>query len=289
MQRGGMGGGGGGGGGGGSKGGGKGSSKRQLQPRDGDWECRRCAFYPNFANRARCYECGDARPTPAAANRGGTLTAGPVGASGLRPMLAWGGARLGATEGAPTHRVLGSSAAAPPKPANNVARTSSTSPTQLQPTVHKTGTSTAAAASSRQPGTSCGGAKVPAVAADADGFVEVVRRSAWRGRAKQGGAEADATHRDAAADLAKPVRWGDGARDAVARDEDEGDGWQMEWEEDVHGSAEQPVGEEEDSATLKQRLDKEQAAVRALEREGIGGDHPAMVAAVAARDATDAA
>ncbi len=58
--------------------------------------------------------------------------------------------------------------------------------------------------------------------------------------------------------------------------------------DDADGDQEEE-GEEDDPAALRRRLEREQATVRALLREGLDEGHPAMVAAVAARDAAEGA
>ncbi len=276
-------------GGGRSTGGGGGSGSRLAQPRDGDWECCHCSFFPNFANRARCYECGRMRQPAAPAGRGGSITAGPVGAGGLRPQLAWGGARLGAADRAPTHRVPGTSAAAPPKPANAAQPAAAT--VQARPAALLAGGGSAAAAPSIQTETSRNGATAPNVVADADGYVEVVRRGAWRSKNKQAGEAANPVRHTATGPTVGPAGTVGGNNLSAAHGDVEEEGWQMDWEADEEGEGadEDQPGDEEDSATLKQRLEKENAAVRALAREGLAEDHPAMAAAVAARDAVDAA
>ncbi len=275
-------------GGGQSKGGGKGAGARLAPPRDGDWGCPRCSFYPNFAGRARCFECGAARPPSSSASRGGSLTTGPVGAGGLRPQLAWGGARLGTAERAPTHRVPGTSAAAPPRTFGASAGTATAMPTK--PAAQAAGGGGATAAPRGQAVASGGGARATTAVADADGFVEVVGRNARRAKARMEGEDAAPTRHAAAEAATAPAATGGGTHATATCTDADDDGWQMDWEEEeAQEGADQQGGEEQDSAALKLRLDKENSAVKALAREGLGDAHPAMVAAVAARDAADAA
>ncbi len=62
--------------------------------------------------------------------------------------------------------------------------------------------------------------------------------------------------------------------------------WDHDEEEVVAG---EPEDEEEDPAALRKRLDKEEATIRMLLREGVAEEHPTMLAAVDARDAAAAA
>ncbi len=289
LQRGGAGGGGGMGGGRSSGGGGAGGS-RTAQPRDGDWTCGHCSFYPNFANRARCFGCGKARRPAAQASRGGSLTSGPIGAGGLRPQLAWGEARLGAAEKAPTHRVPGTSAAALPRAAS--AAPPAVPAALAKPAAQLAGTGVAAAASSAQAVAACSGSSAPTVLADAEGYVEVVRRGAWRSRAKQAEEAASTVHPSAAGATSGPaVAGGGGGNRPAAHGGVDDEEWQMEWEVDEEGEGADAgqSGGPEDAVALKRRLDMENAAIKALAREGLADDHPAMEAAIAARDAADAA
>ncbi len=279
------------------------------QAREGDWECRRCKFSPNFASRRRCFQCGEARPG-AAASRGGSISAGPVGAGGLRPQLAWGSSRLGSVDQAPTHRIPGSSAAAASRPHGTPARANATSaPAQPGRKADVAGQPMAAAARGPKPtyaeaaGASAGIANVeasghaaranvakdPAFSRDDEGYQEVVNRAARRRRAKQG----DGGWNEGPGDAMEVEDTCDEAGDwQQAEDEhsDIGDGgWDQEWNVgDPEGDCGHEL-EEDDPTVLKQRLDKEQATVRALVREGLSEGHPAMVAAVAARDGAEAA
>ncbi len=87
----------------------RGGASGEEPGRPFDWGCRACGFTPNFARRQHCLQCGAARPRATAAHSG-TVSGGPVGANGLRPMLAWGS--RGGNQASPTHRLPGSSVAA---------------------------------------------------------------------------------------------------------------------------------------------------------------------------------
>ncbi len=66
------------------------------------------------------------------------------------------------------------------------------------------------------------------------------------------------------------------------------DSWDMEDDEDEHErDGDHPRTMEDDPVALRTRLEEEQATVRTLARQGIDAAHPAMVAAVAARDAAE--
>ncbi len=58
-------------------------------------------------------------------------------------------------------------------------------------------------------------------------------------------------------------------------------------EDDADAEAAQPELVEENAEDLRKKLEQEQATVRALAREGISDQHPAMLAALAARDAAE--
>ncbi len=264
----------------------------RAQPRDGDWACTACSFYPNFARRRRCLQCGREKAGAPAA-RGGTLTAGPVGASGLRPQLAWGAARLGTGGASPTHRVPGSSAAAPPA-RQPVAARSATIPSVSSSSIN----APAARGGSGAGGNGGGGtggahpaSRAAAPRVDEDGFTVVARNAGRRRWAdEEGGGDHDIRDDDMGVDKTTSVQhagpgvdgsfgeMGPSAADGSSRlvpneDEDE--------DEYQH--------RQDDPSELRNKLENEQSMVRALIREGVESSHPAMLAAVAARDAAEEA
>ncbi len=265
----------------GGKGGGKNSGARQS--REGDWKCSRCQFTPNFASRTRCFGCGEPRGGPAAA-RGGSLTSGPVGAGGLRPQLAWGSARLGPPPGEPTRRVPGASVAAAAQSAAAAASSAASATAAAQRSAGGGVTRTAAASPAnvwtsgagtrRDAGQRGGGKRI-----DSDGFEEVVSRSSRRRMDKAAGSSGG----DVDMDLSEA----DGHRDGGAGEDATRDGgaWDGDWEEDEEEGDDAPQPEETDPAALKRRLDREEATLRTLQREGVEDDHPTVLAATAARDA----
>ncbi len=275
----------------GAKGAGRNLGGARLS-RAGDWECPQCHFAPNFAARSKCFSCGAARRGTAAAH-GGAFTAGPVGAGGLRPQLAWGSARLGPAAGAPTYRVPGASVAAAAQ-AEAAAATTATAATPLQPRRTSVGPPSDAAAAAV---TSAGGG-LPSRRGNGgeesthrtsdDGFQQVVHRSTRRRMGRQigsgeggKGASPGTTALDAT-----PMDSEVGIGAAVNDDTHDDEAWEDDWLEDeaeaVEGAARQL--ESEDPSTLKQRLEREEATIRTLQREGVEPEHPTMVAAAAARD-----
>ncbi len=302
---------GGGGGGGGRNGGynsynshrGTGRAAGVQETRPGDWTCRKCSFGPNFASRLHCFGCGERRG-PAAA-RQGTLSAGPVGAGGLRPILAWGATRKGGGSEAPTFRVPGASiaAAAQQHAAGN----------QPAPATKGAGRSAAAlgtaAAPARAAASGSSGAQLGEASGrsgsgwteqtntssreckDSDGFIAVASRASRKKAATQ----------EAHQGMQQQRQWrkegGNGGEDEAMEVEgidDDAEGrtgaYEEEWEGDDDWTWREEEGEEEhgdeqgDPAELKRRLDLEEATVRMLAREGMREDHPTMVAARAARD-----
>ncbi len=220
------------------------------QVRDGDWECPTCAFFPNFRDRQHCFDCGRPRPRRERSRgaAGGGNAAGPVGADGARPVLAW-GARAGtavAGDQAPTRRVPGASVAARAEAATRAA-------TQT---------------------------------VDDDGYTRVQRRG------KGAAAAADA----AATKLAQTVAGNGGttAAAAAARRAD-GSGSGLSAHADAAAAAATNELSDDDAdqdandvpagpAELRRRWNKEVSMVRGLKQRGTAADHPAMQAAVRARD-----
>ncbi len=274
--------GGGGGGGGGQRrynGGGSGAA----QARDGDWQCSRCHFAANFARRQRCFECG--APRAVHGTRGTGLSAGPVGAGGLRPQLAWGSERTGRTlDEAPTHRVPGASLAAVPRPAAAAATTGGT----RGETTRVSAVATAPAADGGGKGGSkwatagAGNADQPLV--DEEGFQQVGGRTARKSRGAAA-AHSDSQQRSPAAVASAEPRgcasWvpnAAGAGQSTAGEADAG-------EDGADAHQDHAADDDDDPATLRQKLDEEEATVKVLTRGGMSAEHPAMRAAVAARDA----
>ncbi len=123
---------------------------------------------------------------------------------------------------------------------------------------------------------------------DADGFEEVVysanrRRRVEEANAGDGGRMDDATGQEEHWQAAGAGPGGDGAADGAIMEECLSD-----VDADDADDAHQEM-EEDDPAELRRRMEREQATVRALIREGLDGEHPAMAAAVAARDAAEGA
>ncbi len=283
------------------KGAGRAAGVQVVRP--GDWTCRKCSFRPNFASRLHCFGCGERRG-PAAA-REGSLSAGPVGAGGLRPLLAWGAARSGGGSEAPTFRVPGASvaaaaqqhaAAAQPAPAAKGAGRPAAGPGTVTAPARTAASGSSGARLGEASGRHGNGhAEQVNVNSrdgqDSDGFIPVASRATRRKAASQaaqqglqqqrqwrnedGGGGEDATMEvEGLADDAE-------GRTGAYEEEREGeDDWQ--WQEE-DGEEEYGI-EQEDPAELKRRLDSEEATVRMLAREGMREDHPTMVAAKAARD-----
>ncbi len=276
----------------GSGGGGAQSAQRrqsQSQPRDGDWACTGCSFYPNFARRRRCLQCGRERAVPPA-SRGATLTAGPVGPGGLRPQLAWGAARLGASDAPPTHRVPGSSAAAPPPRSPGAPR-----PVAPSYAAAAAGATRGGIGTTGNGGRGVGQAQHMGRAAgppqDEEGFTEVARNASRRRRGREeeegeGHILGDSRERDGPPSVTLgQVGGGGSAEMGPGADEGTSD---MAGDEDEHEhGVDHLQNTEDDPVVLRTKLEEEQATVRALAREGIDAAHPAMVAAVAARDAAE--
>ncbi len=261
----------------------------QTQPRDGDWACTACSFFPNFAKRRRCLQCGRAKAGAPAA-REGTLTAGPVGAGGLRPQLAWGASRLGACDAAPTHRVPGSSAAAPPARRPGAPCPAVTSSSSVSMGTARVG-SGAAGSSGRDASSATPARKATAPRCDEDGFVEVVHNASRRRRAKGEEEEGPNTRGWEAGQDGDPSMHAAGPGDG----DNVEDMWQCAADassqlgDDEDEDEEERRASEEDPNVLRNRLEDEQSMVRTLIREGVDSSHPAMVAAVAARDAAEEA
>ncbi len=256
-------------------------TSRASQP--GDWTCRGCHFGPNFARRRDCYRCGRQRSprgqghASAAGGGPGSLSRGPVGAGGLRPLLggrgeARGGVATSAKEfdRAPTFRVPGASVAA------RAAGAGSSNGTWAEVATARAPGGTAApprgganATRTAQPNGPMGGGEE-----DDDGFQVVAGRKGRRADpgATEGGAGAQAhgpPERPAEQD-ALDQDGGGGARDGTLGDDDAADG--------------QPT-----AADLRQQWQDEVALVKRLRGQGLPDDHPVMRAACDARDAAEQA
>ncbi len=250
-------------------------------PQQGDWTCKGCKFSPNFARRRNCFNCRRPRSPQsgraATGNGAGALTQGPIGAGGLRPLLGGRAAATARTAAAdrgadrpPTVRVPGASVAALAAEGGG-------------------GTSWADAAKRAVPGgaaakskptcetvggrasSSGGGAGDVAGADDDEGFQEVVRRGRKTATATDGGAHGHDEGRDAEGGTGTGVGRGP-AHDDFDADADRDD------------SAEQPT-----VAELQQAWHDEVSLVRRLRSQGLQEEHPAMRAAVEARDAAERA
>ncbi len=250
-----------GGGGASSDGRGRRSDGRADQRRDGDWQCRHCSFQPNFGFRQRCWKCGKGRggsQPPAGGSKQSGRAAGPLGAGGSRPLLGGGVARTASAATAdqpPTFRVPGSSLAARAA----AARAAQSPP----PSVSPPGARQQGAGAPGPRGAAPPKAKVDDV--DDEGF-RMVQRRKGRGRGDASNDQGD-EREEADVDM-------DGDSDDSAGDDD-GDADVAEDDE--------PEGAPSPSE-LRQMWQQEVGVVKQLARQGLSPDHPAMVAAVAARD-----
>ncbi len=242
---------------------------------EGDWTCGVCHFCPNFARRRTCFKCGRQRSPraagrPAAANGPGSLTKGPIGAGGMRPLLGARNEARGATAGAskdadraPSYRVPGASVAARVGAATACgapqggAKGGSSGGTATPPMADVN--SRCAAAGSRTRGGTV----------DDEGFQRVERRNARKGDASTtAGSDDSVGTRQADDDTGRQ----EGDRDTTATEGDRDDG-------DAEGT---PT-----TAELQQAWLDEVALVRKLRSQGVQAGHPAMRAACAARDAAE--
>ncbi len=255
----------------------------ERQSRPGDWRCA-CGFAPNFAHRTRCFACNKQRPAGAGGGGGGRSSGqagGPLGANGLRPLLAWDKSRLGpppAGDASPTHRVPGSSAAARKGAEIAAARA-----------VEEAGK--AAAARSSATGSSKG-----AVEMDADGFT-LVQKSRKGKKLNGGGQVAGDRGDDDCADggnsAAVPAGGGHERVGKTAATATDGDATTVQAGaasdaacDPADGDEEDDGHEESDPSELRKLWEREVAVVKALGKQLPAG-HPAMVAACAARDAAE--
>ncbi len=237
---------------------------RADQRREGDWQCRHCKFQPNFAFRRSCWKCGKGRGgplPPAGGGRQGGRAAGPVGAGGSRPLLGGGAARAAppaAADQPPSFRVPGSSLAA--KAA--AARAAQSLPQSGPP--HGTRQQGAGAPGPR--GAAPATAKLDDI--DDEGF-RTVRRRKRRGG---GGGEGDS---------------GDVREEAEVEMDCDSDDSAGDEDGDADGAEGNETEEAPSPSELRQRWQQEVGVVKQLARQGLGHDHPAMVAAVAARDGAE--
>ncbi len=284
------------------------------QHRPGDWQCRECQFSPNFGARQRCFGCGAPRRR-AEANAAGGLAGGPIGANGLRPVLAW-GTRGGDQQAPPTRRTPGASVAAIAEAAaaaaaGSQAREASGRRAACDQRSTATLAAGGAAAAAKPPPAATstssssgggatgvgGGASTPGAGpgrgggqahTDEDGFTEVVGR-------RRGAARLDTVPEPTqdgpttAAVRAGQAPLGSAGKPAGGHEEDDDDGMDVEEELDGGAGEEGDDGgeDEETPEVLKQKLDQEAAMVQWLTREGVAEDHPSMVAAVRAREAAE--
>ncbi len=236
-----------------------------LQSGAADWTCGHCGFAPNFGRRRHCFDCG--RPKSGGAHGAAAAAparAGPMGAGGARPLLAWGnrGMERQAASDAPTRRVPGASAAALVEEARrSVAR---------------------ATPANAGNGVGASGQAAPRSTVDADGFITVGKRGKPAAAAAArvsaagagvGSADDEASMRAQAGATTAAMRRAAGERAEPPEDEDAAD------EEDS------PQGPDE----LRRRWEEEAAVVKRLARQGLPDGHPALVAAQGARDAAEAA
>ncbi len=253
----------------------------ERRPQLGDWECKGCGFHPNFARRRNCFDCRRPR-SPRSGGTGGAgggargLSAGPIGAGGLRPLLGGRAAAVTATETpqinaqrAPSYRVPGASVAA------RASEAAEATAGRGGGAVTQAGTApTARAAADTEGGrdgstSTCGaGAEV-----DADGF-QTVRGNAWRRRmAAAAKAASQGDERSQGAGLGK-------GGDARAGGEE------------VAGERATGNADAEDTPPSAEELHQawlaEVAVVRRLRQQGLAADHPAMAAACSAREKAEA-
>ncbi len=127
---------------------------------------------------------------------------------------------------------------------------------------------------------------------DEDGFTEVVRNTSRRRRDREEG--------EGESHVLGTTMEQDGPPNTTYAGQDDGggnvdmgtyaedDSSDIAANEDENGADQQQSGED-DPVVLRTKLENEQAMVRTLAREGVSAAHPAMVAAVAARDAAEEA
>ncbi len=254
------------------------------QTRAEDWICGHCGFSPNFSRRRYCYDCG--RPKfggPSSPPARVPAQAGPVGAGGRKPLLAWGArsASRGEADEAPTRRTPGASVAALVEEARRTAARSASA-------VAGKGNG----ATNQKPSSSAGAAATMAM--DDEGFITVGQRGRPLAAATvQGPAvgEARGSGSGSAAAASAAAAGGVGLRSmaadpaearggAAGRNEQREDQEAEEEEDDVP-----PPGPEQ----LRRKWAEEVAVVKHLARQGLPEGHPALAAAVAARDEAEAA
>ncbi len=247
-----------------------------------DWTCGHCGFTPNFGRRRFCFDCGRARI--GGASRAATRPPGqdgPVGAGGRKPILAW-GAREAAgrtADGPPTRRTPGASAAALVEEARrNAARAAPANADK----------DTSANVSGRAPSSSMGAT----VTVDADGFTTVGRRgrpvAAAPAMAPATG-EARGSGCGGAPAAAAVAAGGVEKRPVVTAAAEERKGAVAQAEQCGDHEAEEEDAPPPEPEVLRRRWAEEVAVVKHLARQGLPEGHPALAAAVAARDAAEAA
>ncbi len=252
-------------------------------PQAGDWTCGNCHFAPNFSRRRTCFKCGRARSPrsnnlPTAGGGTGSLTKGPVGAGGLRPLLGsranavgGSGAATKAAEGPPTFRVPGASVAARAAAGGSSGTWASVAsrpaPSNQGKAVGTNGQGNDEVGTAASQGAASSGL-------DADGFQEVVRRRSNKGGAGVAGTTGtrDDTRREEQARGTSVDR--DGDRDAGAN---------------AGGEDDEEAGGQPTVADLQQFWHQEVALVKRLRSQGLDEQHPAMRAACEARDSAERA
>ncbi len=234
-----------------------------------DWTCGHCGFAPNFSRRRFCFDCGRARlGGPASPPARAPTHDGPVGAGGSKPQLAWGARGTGRREvdEAPTRRTPGASVASLVEEARRNAACSASADVGrgIGASGHAQSLSVGAAA-----------------AVGADGFITVGKRgkpvAAAPTHASSAGEARDAGNRSGGtrpADAASAEARGGAVVQDVQRDDQE---------------AEEDDAPSQGPDELRRRWAEEVAVVKRLAKQGLPEGHPAMAAAVAARDAAEAA
>ncbi len=249
-------------------------------PQPGDWACRGCKFSPNFARRKECFECGRPRsPRGGGRAAGGSgaanATRGPIGAGGQRPLLGGRagpaasatGATRARTDEPPSYRVPGASVAA--------ARTLAAGGANTWANAVK-GTTASAAATTTQRGTTqeraAAGRAGTGSCVDDDGFQQVVRK----GRKAR------------AADHDGPGTRDDDRPSPMDTTDDDAGGGPSSGDADALGEQD---GDDPPStpADLQRAWRDEIALIRKLRSQGVQDGHPAMRAAIEARDAAEQA
>ncbi len=261
-----------------------GITRGERQRRDGDWTCGSCGFEPNFHFRVRCWQCGEARAGRQVGGGGGpgAPARSPIGADGQRPLLGGRAAKPAAKAAvpaaplrSPTHRVPGSSLAAPAAGARAAARPAA--PMAAVDT-HRGGTAWG-------PGAKKSPSSTPGGDIDEEGFRVVQgkgKRRTNNGDGHDVGSGGGAGTCDA--DIgATTTHDGLGKHGRTVPTTQPREGEVDEGEEDADDDAVDAPG----PAELRKRWMAEVAITKQLARQGLSQDHPAMAAATTARDAAE--